>query len=220
MLLTDKDKFDHCMLRCFQNFRSAVDDKLLDEWFDELKSFSMFSIEMAFKIYKRENEKYPPTLAAIIRLAKKTAVEEYSKLRNDQPRKCYVENCFDPDIDRCCYNPSLMVCRLHMDEMILKLDANSPRAQVIRMMRESEKERKQIGLSGLEYFKMKNPQIFNAIEKMRASEQKETARKKVVRAVQDFYDTPLSPDERKKIIAELRNVAKDGADRVKCAVNA
>lgn len=220
MLPFDRKKFDECMVSCFQNFRAATEDGLLNEWFDELKGFGMFAVDMAFRKYKREHEKYPPTLAAIIRLAKQSVGEKRTQFRDERQNKCYVDNCFNEDIEECCYNHEVMVCRLHMDEMILKLESHSPRADMIRHYRFCEDERRQLGLTGLQYLKMKNPKLFDSIEKMRESERKEVARKKVVRAVQDFYDTPISPEERKKIVAELRDVAIEGASRVKCAENA
>ena len=220
MLPTDRDKFDECMIGCFQNFRTAADDKLLDEWFRELKDFSMYAIEMSFRKYKREHERYAPTLAIIIKYAKLYSSEERIRLRDNRSNKCCVDNCFNEDIAEYCYDPSFMICKFHEDEMILKLDPQSPRASAIRGYKFYEDERLQLGLTGLQYVKMKDPGMFRDIKKMRERDIREAARKKVIRAVQDFYDTPLSAGERKKIVAELRDVAAEGANRVKCAENA
>ena len=165
MFPTDKKEFDHCMIRCFQNYRAAIDDGLLDEWFEELKGFNYFHVRNGFKRYVRENEKYPPTLAVIIRLAKKSAGEEYVKLRDERPRRCYVVNCREQDVWTCMYDPKILICRLHEDELILKTNPNSIHAQIIRGIRGIEEECKNRGITAREAMKIDYPTWYSIIEK-------------------------------------------------------
>jgi len=206
MVLTDKEKFEDCMIRCFQNYRAAVDGRLLDEWFEELKSFNMFSLEQAFRIYKREHERFPPTLATIIKIAKRTSAEERTNIRDDCPRKCFFTNCFSDDVEYYPTNPDILMCRLHCDEMILKTDPDSIQAEVIRGARRFEAQAKEAGLTNSDYFKKSQPALFNAINKNRQSEKSEVARRAVVNALGNFFATPLPTEERKKILVEMNAV--------------
>lgn len=207
MLPADKDRFDKLMIGCFQNFRVAVSAELLDEWFEELKEFNLFCVENAFRQYKREKEWPPPVIASIINLAIKASGEYYSHLRDNKKNKCHVANCFSKDIEECSYNRNVMVCRFHMDEMTLELEPDSPGADNIRLARQAEKERNELGLTGSQYVKLKNPELFRCVEKMSGADRVETARKKIIVALGDFYDTKLSPEEREKIVGEMRTVA-------------
>ena len=80
------------MANCFQNFRAEVSKGIIAEWFEELEGFDFFHVRNAFKTYVRENEKFPPTLATIIRLSKKSFGND-----NDKPKetfqKCFINNC-------------------------------------------------------------------------------------------------------------------------------
>lgn len=74
MISTDKKDFSDSMISCFQNYRANISKQLIDEWFEELMGFSFFHVRQAFRKYTNENEKYPPTRAAIINLAKKNTI--------------------------------------------------------------------------------------------------------------------------------------------------
>lgn len=153
------------MIRCFQNYRASIDDGLLDEWFEELKEFPMFCVNAAFRKYKREYDKYPPTLAVIIRLAKKSAGEQYTKLRDERPRRCYVDNCGEQDVWACMYDPNILICRLHEDELILKTHPNSIHAQIVIWARVVEEECRKRGVSVQEATKLDYPVWYSIIER-------------------------------------------------------
>lgn len=205
MIPSDQSKFYKFMRDIFLEewpFVQPLTSDQLSRWFRALELIDLDRIKIAFGKYLCDSHqsKSPPKSAAILEIIKDIPFDT-SKL------KCYVDNCFDKDVEMCCYNNKIMVCRFHADEMILKLDAQSPRAQVIRILREYEKERNDLGMSGRDYIKMKNPRLFDTFEKMRVADRKEGARKNIVNALHNFYDTPLSPEERKKILADMRSIA-------------
>jgi hypothetical protein len=165
MLHSDKKDFSALMTNCWQNFRAAVTSSLIDDWFEELKEFEYFHVRNAFRRYVRETEKYPPTLAAIIRLAKKSAGEEYVNLRDKRPRRCYIDNCSEQDVWTCMYDPKILICRLHEDELILKTHPNSIHAQIIRWARVVEEECRKRGVSAQEATKLDYPTWYSIIDK-------------------------------------------------------
>lgn len=184
----------------------------LARWFRALEFIDMARIKKAFAEYLCDSRqsKFPPKEGQILEIIK-TLPFDIRLVR------CSWETCSDVGIDRL---GDYFYCRNHCDEMILKNDPDSSQADVIRESRRLALEAKEFGISTRAYFEKCEPAFFNSINKMRGDGEIETARKKIVRALQDFYDTPLSVTDRQKILAELREVAKDCADRVKCAVNA
>ena len=153
MFPTDKEEFDHCMIRCFQNYRAAIDDGLLDEWFEEFGGFNFFHVRNAFKTYVRENEKFPPTLAAIIRLSKKSSREHNQKVLQERPRRCYVNSCMDNEVEECWIDTKVLICRFHMEEMILKTRPDSIDARIIRGAKEFEVNARKLGIYNYEHFR-------------------------------------------------------------------
>jgi len=170
MLATDKTEFSSIMINCFQNFRAAISTAMVNEWFEELKGFDYFHIRNAFRTYTNENEKYAPTRAAIINLAKKNANKlHYEKMNVD---RCFVEPCKNKaeqtrgNLDEFGNIKNIRMCSFHDDAWILKMQPNSLAAKNILGARKSESEAKALGMTGFEYFKKLNPKGFDAVQKM------------------------------------------------------
>jgi hypothetical protein len=159
----DWENFSKAMVSCFQNFRAAISKELMSEWFDELKEFDLLDIRSAFKMYVRETESFPPTLATIIRLANKSAEQRYAKIINEQPKRCCVENCNAKNVDAHWYCPQTLICRLHMEEAILSTSPNSVEAKIIKEAREFEHQIKLRGETAEEHFAKSNPEWFAKI---------------------------------------------------------
>lgn len=169
MLPSDHVDFSKIMINCFQNFRAAISTAMVDEWFDELKGFDFFHIGHAFRKYTNENERYAPTRAAIINLAKKNATKLQSDKNNSE--KCYVSPCDKiPEYRRGNKNnfgkvDDIFMCKDHDELWILKMLPNSLEAEMIKRSKKIEADAKLAGLSNREYFKQTNPKAFAAVQK-------------------------------------------------------
>jgi len=168
MLSTDREIFSETMINCFQNFRAAISSALVNEWFEELQEFDFFHIRNAFKTYVRENEKFPPTLATIIRLSKKTKFEKNENSSGKQ--KCYVANCESEADER--RGENVWMCGKHSDDWILKTQPDSLTAEILRRAKKFEEEAKAAGMSNYEYFKHSNPKGFEKFKNMVGSKTK------------------------------------------------
>lgn len=134
MLSTDREHFSEIMINCFQNFRAAISTSFINEWFYELSEFDLGHVKKAFRSYVRENERFPPTLAAIINLSKKFKVEEAIKIQDENPTRCCVENCNKKsDTSWKEYN----FCKLHYEDFIVDNFPDTPEAEIITYLRKS-----------------------------------------------------------------------------------
>jgi hypothetical protein len=155
MLMNDKMQFAAMMTNCFQNYSRQIPKGFIDDWFDELKAFNSFHVTQAFKTHLRENEKFPPTLAAVIKLCKKSAAEQYAKIRNERIGKCYVVGCKEETTQK--FSENIMMCRKHSGDYYLKTQPNSIEAEIVRSSKKFENEAKEKGMTNHEYFKFLNP---------------------------------------------------------------